>query len=271
MTEDIPLKRLVPQPDTSRIANYHDVTVLYYEDVAAIHDILSRVAKSHPINDLRIQTYESLLRSYNSAKQRAEESGIPVPERTVDMAPPEEPTLEPVVKMVSDEFEIHDLNQLRKVPYDKLPEFRMSIHDPRIWVSGSEGHYHLSLDNANDPDAMTAFNQIVRIIDRRRSAWLKLLHAPYKPYFVVQLLVTGAALAILQWTDYPWIAAVIGILNIAYFFALMLDLFYLRKRRPAVISLNKRDAPGFWERNRDTILVGVLIAVVTAVLTAFLT
>jgi len=172
--------------------------------------------------------------------------------------------------MKSDEFEIPSLSQLREVPYDRIPEFRINIWEPDLWVKGEQGLFFVSSDT-NDPEVVAAFDEIVSVIMRKRSSWLSFIHASIKPFFVGSAVFAVIAL-LLSWrlgASYPvaiWSAAIV-----LYGVLLVVELFYLAKRRPAVITQYKRDAPDFWQRNSDKIIVGVLLALVTAVSTVLLT
>ncbi len=225
MAEDSPLKRIVPKPDTSRTTHIYDVGMLYYEDVEAIYEILSRVAKSHPLNDIRMRSYQSRLEHFHRMNQLQQEGMNCLPETMTAISLPEEPILEPIVSMVSDEFEIQSLRQLRKVPYDRLPKLRINISNPRIWVSGGKGSYYVSVDDATDPDAAFAFNQIVGILHRRRSLSLRVINAPFQFTMLAQLLITSLIPAILRWTNNTWIPAVLAVLDVSYIGISLVDFF----------------------------------------------
>lgn len=270
MVNEPTLKRIVPQPETSRHEHIWTVGSLYYEDVEAIHDIMSRVTKEIAPNESRLRTHQFHLQQFEVEKRLYElkksEGDTPgsAPE------PPLEPELDPRVIMRSDEFEIPSLSQLRKVPYDRIPEFRMNVWDPKLWVQGGQGRFFVSSDG-DEPEVVAAFNEIIRVIKRRRSPWLSFIHASIKPYVIVAVIGVAIA-AVLSWrleNLYPlwtWIVA-----TVAYSLLLSVENFYFGKRRPAVITQYKRDAPGFWQRNGDKIIVGVVLALVASVSTVLLT
>jgi len=269
MAEAPTLKRIVPTPDTSQVIWMPDIGPLYLEDIEAIHQILSRVAKGHPFNESRRRTFELQQERYQEIQQeydraRETDAAVKPPE------PPEDLKLEPVVTMESDEFEIGSLELLQDIPYDTLPKFRISTWQPRIWVSVNPGRCYLSV-NENDTETLGAFNEILAIIRRRRTRWMSFINMSLKTYMYLAgaLLIVG--LILIFSLQNPYLTWSLISVQILYLLFVMTESVYLRKRRPAVITLHKRDAPDFWQRNGDKIIVGTVIAIVGAITTVLLT
>jgi hypothetical protein len=267
MADDLPLKRIYPKPDPSISVSLHEMGPLYLEDVEAIHEILGDVAQEDPLNETELAIYRAKQERHALVQEFAERLDGGTSE-AYSVATIDPPVLQPVMKMESDEFEIPSLTQLRKMPYDKLPQFRINIWRPRIWIYGGGGHFYISLDDASDPEARAAFDQIVRIVERRKLKWSALINLPVKWIMALSLVLTLFLTPLLFVTSWVSFAAAVFALNAMFPILLVAEVFHWSKRRPAVVTIYRRDSPDFWQRNRDALVTGTVIAFLTATATA---
>lgn len=253
MSED-ELQRIPPAVDKGRRWTIGSVPVLYLEDIEAIYDVMRDFASNH------VSDFERGLEEHSKLIERVEEvAGI---ERSTDAPRPPES----FISMETDEFVLEKMAQLRSYKRSFIPKLIIHARITDLYLSCDRASIWLSIKD-NDPPSIQAFEQIKRIVLSRRSRLMGLLQSVWT-VSIMALALPIASFLIGRYTDYIWSAS--GI--IAGWSTPILLIFWERfgwgRRQGIVIPRYKMDAPSVWERNRDGIVTGGVVALLILLITA---
>jgi hypothetical protein len=182
------------------------------------------------------------------------------------------------VRIQADDFEATDPQDLLDISSDTIDELTIVASQPNVTVSLSGKAATLE---ATDPDNSTlgALKRIEERVDQRRRPLKKVLWNTNREPFLVAIafllgIVSVVLLGIWLASDPPNpppntirddIGWVIGIWVVTLL-VVSLSVIMTARRQAVVIPRLQKDAPPFWERNRDEIAINAVFTVIGAVL-----
>lgn len=168
-------------------------------------------------------------------------------------------------EIVADGFELDDLSELNKLKKQEIVDFKIESHNPYFSVEFSGYSASIYLSDQDDIGQRGLADKIGEILSRRKSP-LRFFATPWV-YFPIGLIYLSSLFLIKDDTA-RWIIFLGYIL-----FVILWGIwgFRIDTKKHSVIYLYDPSVPGFFKRNKDTILVSLIGAVAGSVITLIMT
>ena len=167
------------------------------------------------------------------------------------------------------DFRIEDLNELDKLNEQEYTSFGMTSYSPCVGLTVEPSKAYIYIEDTNDPALLGMKAKIEGIVDKRRS---RLSRRTTFFSFLVFGFFTGVMTARIQ-DDWSGNLAIILTLLLVAAIALVIAflLMHQTNSRYGVLYLaRKREMPGFMARNRDQIIVTLLVGIIVAIVSFLL-
>ncbi len=176
------------------------------------------------------------------------------------------------VAIETDRYHLTSLDDIERLPTPEITELIFRVRDPEITVY--LGRKFAAITSSTAPFAVQgAAAQIAERVTQRRDWWDWFEH-PWMPYLAL-VLIFGPAVAVSigpgssAGQSGRWAAAAIAMLGVVGLAGFQVVSFMTRQ--VAIVPQRRSAASSFWSRNRERLIVNIVVAVAAATVGALLT
>jgi hypothetical protein len=165
----------------------------------------------------------------------------------------------------TEDYETNDPAELSQLPNHRLRVIEIRSSQPSIWVTLGRfsGNQVLAFqDDLTSQGLVRSVRSELARHERRLVRWLT-----FPRSFVYTAVIVGiAAYSFIDNSHWdPLKKIVITTAAVTVWLASLLAVYYQLRGANLIILAKRRDAPGFWQRNRDALIVGGVLAIVGAI------
>jgi len=169
------------------------------------------------------------------------------------------------VEITTDKYEISDVTKLKDIGESQIHTLNFECRDPYISINlfPSHGRIYISEDSTITRGILSQIEDILNKCKRKIASILD----SFSAYIILGLLLSTSLVMISKFTE-GWLSITLVIFIILIFILYYGQTYRLSLHQHSTIILSeRRERANFFKRNKDQIIVGLIIAIVSVGLT----
>lgn len=178
------------------------------------------------------------------------------------------------VEIYIDEYKLDDISEIKDIGKQEVSYFHITS-TLQAYLTLSSKSANFVLINEDDLKLRGLETKIEQILAKRKSAW-NILNSPwlYIPYIIITVCVIIWWLSSLTFLSLSltFLASIVGVMILGFFpLCISYLLKYIDSNKHCVIFLcNSEERSNFFKRNKDRLIIGLVIAIIGGIITFIL-